>query len=133
MEKDRLRIIGGRVVSINYTDRFDVSIKLRKKNYNELISVSRIVNCTGPQSNINEINDPLVQSLISNGLIHSDELKLGIKALPDGQVLNNSGKHIKNLFAVGSILRGVLWETTSVPDLRVNAEIVALRIINSIE
>ncbi|MDF2436552.1 MAG: beta-lactamase protein [Bacteroidota bacterium] len=133
IEKDQLRVIGGRVEAINFTDQFDVSIKLRKKHYSELIRVSRIVNCTGPQGNYNEINDPLVQSLINNGLISPDELKMGIKAMPEGNVLDSSGKPVKNLYAVGSILRGVLWETTSVPDLKVNAENVAIQIINSIE
>ena len=129
----QLEIIGGRVQNIEEEHTgFRVSIRPRKSHEQQTLQVTRIVNCTGPQINYAEIGDPFVKSLIENNIIRPDGLKMGIAATPAGQVLGADEKPVKNVYAIGSLLRGVLWETTAVPEIRVQAENVARQICESI-
>lgn len=133
MDSGQLQVIGGRLNKIEKADSsLKVTIKLRRKNSERLVEIDRIVNCTGPQSDFNEINDALIKDLLQNKIIFPDELKLGIKASPEGKIIDHEGTIIKNAYAIGSLLRGVLWETTAIPELRVNTENVADQIVNTV-
>lgn len=133
-EKGQLEIIGGRIKTIDEKDDdITVTIQLRKNKSTKELHVSRTVNCTGPQINYPELNDELVRSLLSSGLIAPSPLKMGIRALSNGSVLKNEEEISANMYAIGSLLRGVLWETTAVPELREQAENIAKQIIASIQ
>jgi uncharacterized NAD(P)/FAD-binding protein YdhS len=133
ISEGKLQIIAGRLQSVTEEkDGFKISIRQRRTGQLKTVIVSSIVNCTGPQTNFNELNDDLIRNLIHKNIIAPHELKIGIRALPDGMVLNAENKVVPNVYAVGSLLRGVLWENTAVPELRLNAENVALQIIGSI-
>jgi uncharacterized NAD(P)/FAD-binding protein YdhS len=133
IKSGQMQVLGGRLKTIEKENSFlNVTLKLRKENISASLKVGRIVNCTGPQGNLSEIKNELIANLLGNRLISPDELKLGINALPDGRILNSDNQISKNIFAVGSLLRGILWETTAVPELSINAEIVADQIINTI-
>ncbi|MCW3071765.1 MAG: hypothetical protein JWO44_1655 [Bacteroidetes bacterium] len=134
MQSGQLEVIGGRLQALNsINDSFEAFIKLRRVQDVKTLAVSKIVNCTGPQINFNELNEALVKSLLQQDLISADELKMGIRALPSGNALNSKAEPVPRLYALGSLLRGLMWETTAVPDLRVNAENVAAQIIGSID
>lgn len=133
IDSGQLEVFGGRLQFVTIVENgFEVSVKKRSDQQLETFFVSRIVNCTGPQINFNEINDEFVSNLLQNNIISANDLKMGIRCFPDGRVLNKEGEHVKNIYAVGSLLREVLWETTAVPELRVNAENVASQIVESI-
>ena len=67
----------------------------------------------------------LVRQLVIDGLVKPDPLGLGFAALPDGHLLDGNGRPRSNLFAVGSLLRGALWESTAIPEIRKQAQSVA--------
>ncbi|MET0935274.1 MAG: FAD/NAD(P)-binding protein [Luteibacter sp.] len=67
----------------------------------------------------------LVRQLVIDGLVKPDPLGLGFAALPDGHLLDGNGRARSNLFAVGSLLRGALWESTAIPEIRKQAQNVA--------
>jgi uncharacterized NAD(P)/FAD-binding protein YdhS len=132
--EERMKVIGGRITEIKKeNNEFLISVSPRKTTGLKTIKASVVINCTGPQTNLAEMDEPLIKNLISGKLIIPDEHKLGLKALPDGKVLDDSGKPHKGLYAVGSLLKGVLWESTAVPELRVSAENVAGQIIGNID
>ncbi len=59
-----------------------------------------------------------------------DHLKLGIKTdATTFQLVNSEGKNHSNLFTLGSNLKGELWESTAVNELRVQAEKLAENIL----
>jgi uncharacterized NAD(P)/FAD-binding protein YdhS len=126
----QLEIIGGRILDIKENQqKITATVRLRKGGDIRKIHVARVINCTGPQTNYSEIDDPLVKDLLARGLIVPDELKMGIKATLDGQVLHNDAKPDKNMFAIGSLLRGTLWETTAIPEIRTQADRIAKLIV----
>lgn len=128
----KLEIIGGRIKNIEETKTGVVaSVQLRKTTDINRINADIVINCTGPQINYFELEDELVINLLSHKLIMADELKMGVSALSNGKVLKNINEVSPDIYAIGSLLRGVLWETTAVPEIRVQAKNIAEQIIKS--
>lgn len=90
--------------------------------------VDRVVNCTGPDSCAERSGDPLVQSLLANGLIRCDSRSLGIDVAADGRVLGRDGAPVDSLYYIGPWLRARDWEATAVPELREHATSLAKRL-----
>ncbi len=83
------------------------------------LRVHRVVNCTGPETDTRRLNHPLLNQLFSSGLARPDELFLGFDVTSDGAIVDRSGQPSKFLYAVGPARKGSLWETTAVPEIRV--------------
>jgi len=97
--------------------------------------VDRVINCTGPDSRADAQSDPLLQSLLANGLVRSDALSLGIEVAPDGRTLGSDGRPVDRLYYLGPWLRARDWEATAVPELREHAAALARLLVlrNTIE
>ena len=95
------------------------------------LRVAKVINCTGPRTDYSKYQHPLLINLLAAGLISHDALALGIDALPDGQVLRYNRKPVGWLFTIGAPLKGVLWESTAVAEIRVQAQVQARRIVDS--
>jgi uncharacterized NAD(P)/FAD-binding protein YdhS len=67
--------------------------------------------------------------MLSHGLITKDPLSLGFNATGDGRIIDKSGKVIDNLLTIGSGLRGILWESTAIPEIRVQAHEMANKLL----
>lgn len=90
--------------------------------------VSRIINCTGPECDAARSEDPLLQSLLAQGLIRPDPLRLGADCTPTGAVIDRQGNVSDSLSVVGPLRKGLLWETTAVPELRKQVSELAARL-----
>jgi uncharacterized NAD(P)/FAD-binding protein YdhS len=69
--------------------------------------------------------DPMIGSLIRGGIASTDELGLGIRTDADGHLVSADGTVDARVVLVGALRRGELWETTAVPELRVQAAAAA--------
>lgn len=126
MKEGRLEIIGGRLIDVDEKGgKLKVTLRERRSQSKKELKVVRVINCTGPKTDLNKIDDPLVKNLLKNGLVTADEMKLGVNALPDGTVIHRDNSISSSMFAVGSMLKGVLWESTAVPELRMQAKSIA--------
>ncbi len=67
---------------------------------------------------------PLMRQLVVNRHVLPDPLELGCQATPQGRLLHEGGAWPR-LFAIGSLLRGTLWESTAMPEIRQQARAVA--------
>jgi uncharacterized NAD(P)/FAD-binding protein YdhS len=92
----------------------------------EPVLADAVVNCTGPLADISRSGNPLLERLLDRGLIRPDELCLGVDATPAGEVLDASGTVVPGLLTVGPPRKGVLDETTAIPEIRTQAAEVAL-------
>ena len=79
---------------------------------------ARIFNCVGPAMGVRETVDPLIGSLLRAGIATTDELGMGLRADEDGLLVGAVGAPI---WLVGALRRGDLWESTAVPELRMQA------------
>ncbi len=84
-----------------------------------------IINATGPQTKFSATRSTLLQNLMRRGLIVPDDMDMGVKVDDDHLVLTGDGKRSELLLAMGPLLRGTLWETIAVPELRGQARRVA--------
>jgi uncharacterized NAD(P)/FAD-binding protein YdhS len=90
--------------------------------------VGRIFNCIGPDYRPAHSDDPLIQSLLSSGLMAPDRLELGVRVTGDSEVLGADGRIVKGLYYIGPWLRARDWEATAVPELREHARRLAERL-----
>ena len=100
-----------------------------EKEERRTLLVDYVVNCTGPECNYHRLGDPLVSELFGRGLARPDALLLGLDTADGGAVIDVAGKVSQRLFTLGSPQKGRLMETTAVPELRVQARDLALRLL----
>lgn len=92
------------------------------------LRVDAVVNCTGALGDIDQAQDPLLRSLLAQGLIRPDACRLGADVDEASRLVGADGRAGRSLFAVGPLTRGAFWEITSVPDIRSQAREVAQEI-----
>lgn len=115
----KLQLIKGRISNIKSLESgFEIHYSDKQTLHTQLI-----INCTGPESDYSQLKSPLIQDLIQNQIICSDPIKYGINAQKDGQI---SG----NLYTLGPPLKGILWESVAVPEIRVQSQELAAKIIS---
>ncbi|MEW4561476.1 FAD/NAD(P)-binding protein [Bremerella sp. JC770] len=95
-----------------------------------LIHGDYVINCTGPKSRFSDSQIPLYRNLFARGLAKPDEMDMGIAVTDDFAVINGDGAASNSLYAIGPILKGTLWETIAVPELRGQALAVSLGILD---
>jgi uncharacterized NAD(P)/FAD-binding protein YdhS len=82
------------------------------------LAAALAINCTGPQARFSTTDVQLFQNLLRRGLVRPDPLDMGIDVDEDLAVIGRDGGASGCLFALGPLLKGTLWETTAVPELR---------------
>jgi uncharacterized NAD(P)/FAD-binding protein YdhS len=95
----------------------------------QTLEVGHVLNCTGPQTDFGVNRHPLIAHLRAQGAIRPDALGLGIEVTPAGAVLDARGQASGVLFTLGSPMKGALWETTAVPELRQQAAALAATLV----
>jgi uncharacterized NAD(P)/FAD-binding protein YdhS len=103
-----------------------VAVTLNSNGETKCIHVQRIINCTGPEGDPALSSNELLRNLEKSGMICADEAGIAVKADPATfSVIAADGIVKPNLFVIGSGLKGVLWESTAVPELRIQAKKLA--------
>jgi uncharacterized NAD(P)/FAD-binding protein YdhS len=122
----QLRIVAGRVRNyVTEGGRVEVVFKPRGQDRLESIEAARVVNCVGLGADYDRIPDPLIRSLLRDGVIRPDLLRLGLDVTANCALLNKDGAISRHLFAVGPVTKGTFWEMMAVPDIRRQAEKLA--------
>jgi uncharacterized NAD(P)/FAD-binding protein YdhS len=98
-----------------------------------VIKAGAVINCTGPRETCFPSDWPLLNRLEAQGLVQPDELNMGIKATDNYSVVGRNGTASESLYAIGPLLRGTLWETTAVPELRAQTLRLAQTIVDQLE
>jgi len=87
----------------------------------ERLRVGLLFNCTGPAADPARSADPLVRQLLESGRARPDDLRMGFACDGHGALLDAAGAASPALFTLGPTRRGELWETTAIPEIRVQA------------
>jgi uncharacterized NAD(P)/FAD-binding protein YdhS len=127
----RLKIVAGKIQQVIETSE-GVEVIWFDKHQNSTLKkhFQRIYNCTGPEGNIGKLKIPLIESLLKNGLVRACPMKLGYDATADGKIINAKGNIQPHFYLIGPGLKGVLWESTAIPEIRVQARNLATAILN---
>jgi uncharacterized NAD(P)/FAD-binding protein YdhS len=131
----RLHIKSGKINDINESgDSLKVEYFDKKNLCIQNIEVSRVINCTGPETDLSKVEGIFFRHCLDKGIIVQDSLRLGIRTdIETFEVLSSDNKPQPLLFTLGSNLKGELWESTAIGELRVQAERLAGILIRRIQ
>jgi uncharacterized NAD(P)/FAD-binding protein YdhS len=115
VERGQLRVLAGRLRQIQ-----EKRIEIRLRSQADLtLTVDRFINCTGSEEDYRRVPNPLLRSLLDAGWIEPHSSGKGFQTKPDW------------LFTLGPPRIGELFETTAVPELRIQAEALAHRLVSA--
>jgi uncharacterized NAD(P)/FAD-binding protein YdhS len=116
----KLQVHAGRVTEYR-EDITSVHLAYRDRESGETrtLRVERVVNCTGPDSDLRKVGSPLLTNLFETGLALPDQVALGLDVADDGAVVDAQGQPSPFLYTVGPLRKGKLFESIAVPELRV--------------
>ncbi len=124
----QLHIHTGRIAGFATSDRgMNVRLCLRDGRA-KVLRVARAVNCSGPCTDATRSDDPLLRALLCDGLVRPDACRLGLDATTAGALRGRDGTVSQTLFALGPLTRGALWESTAIPEIRRQSEVLALHL-----
>lgn len=125
IDEGRLKVVCGTVTRLEPQGRV-VRIHLRRPTGNGSASIeddrfidgALVINCTGPQTRFSATRSPLLRNLLARGIVQPDAMDMGIRIDPEFAAVDASGVSSAFLRVIGPLLRGTLWETIAVPELR---------------
>jgi uncharacterized NAD(P)/FAD-binding protein YdhS len=121
----QLSVQAGKIESLSKHDS-GIAVKYSTANKgSQIIIVDAAVNCMGPGLDFEKIDHPFVKSLVNQGMICNSDVAVGIKAMADGTIIKKDGTPSIMLYTLGSLLRGELWETIAIPEIRMQAKELA--------
>lgn len=130
--KNMLEILKGRLKNISFDtadNRFAISFAAGAVA--NTVEADVLVNCIGSESNLTKVESELIRNLISAGLLRVDPVSLGLDSTPDGRVIDADGKPSNRILTLGTPLKGILWETTAIPEIRTQARVLALKLLEN--
>ena len=131
-ERGALRILSGRLEGIEPAgDGLLATWRPRGADTSRQLRAQRIINCSGPETDYERVGDSLVAQLVEAGLARPDPYRLGLHATDQGALIGGDGRPSRRLFGAGPIVRGALWEIVSVPEIRSQAEQVAIATLDA--
>jgi len=127
------RVVAGRIVGVE-EEPDGVMVTIARRGSGELHSfrVGAVVNCTGPATDVRQAGDPLLNTLFHWGQARPDPLGLGIDVAGDGGIISGNGEPSRVLYYVGPLIRARDGEGTAVPELRVHAARLAVKLLGTI-
>lgn len=130
----KLHIQSGKLVDIlERNDVIEVTYFDKKESKLKTILVSRVINCTGPETDFSKLEHSFLSQCIADGILIQDDLKLGLKTnIATYNLYSRENQEQPNLFTLGSNLKGELWESTAINELRQQAESLAKIILNKL-
>jgi uncharacterized NAD(P)/FAD-binding protein YdhS len=125
--EDRLDITSGRVENVKVENRkLRVHYYCKKTEKKRQMLADYVLNCSGPEYKLAKSDNALIQTLVENEIVLPDPLGLGLKIIRDEML---AGKNGGKIFALGALLFGERLETTSVPEIRNQADSIAKKIL----
>jgi len=123
----RLRRVHGRVTAAR-ADQGRVRLDLSHAGNTRSLVADLAIETIGLDTDLRRTADPLMSQLVTNGHLTPDPLGLGCQATPDGRLCRD-GRPWPRLFGIGSLLRGARWESIAMPEIRLQARMLAAQLL----
>jgi uncharacterized NAD(P)/FAD-binding protein YdhS len=125
----RLHRRRGRLQAVDLVDgKLHLDVRLPHGKGVETMDADLVVQTIGLNTDVRRTQHPLVRQLSTNGHITPDPLGLGCAASTEGR-LEHDGHAWPHFYAIGTLLRGTLWESTAIPEIRQQARNLADRLL----
>jgi uncharacterized NAD(P)/FAD-binding protein YdhS len=130
----RLRVVAGRVLNAaDLGDRISATLRLRGSARPSSIEVARVIDCTGMADDPSRSRNPLICSLLASGLARLDPLGIGLDVAQDFSLVDAGGAPSPRIKVVGPLARAAFWECVAIPDIRLQAQELAERLVRASE
>lgn len=134
IQSGQIRVHAGRITRYEEDlDGVDVTYRNRKTATLERLRVMRVINCTGPEVDCRRIENLLLNNLLRQKLIRPDPLFLGLDTSEHGTLVGAHGEPSDFLYTIGPSRKRSLWETTAVPEIRVQASQMSTLLLSPFE
>jgi len=110
-------------------DAIEVALRLRGHSGLQVRRFDAVINCTGPDSRLQNSRSPLVNRLLERGWLCPDALGLGLQSDDGHRPVDNRGRTQPWLRYLGPWLKARDWEAVAVPELRQHAAQVASEVL----
>jgi uncharacterized NAD(P)/FAD-binding protein YdhS len=124
----RLSVQRGRIIEVTEQPA-GLCVRIEHDGRVTEVAAGWLLNATGPAADITGTTDPLLRDLLDSGQARPDPLRLGLEVDAGGALLTASGRPSDIIFALGPPLRGQLYETTAIPEIRDQAAVLATRLL----
>lgn len=126
----QLRVVRDRVASVGAAAGSDrASVRLADPSSPDL-DADLVVNAAGPSDDLGATEDPVLLDLLAGGHVMIGPHRLGLATDRAGHALGAGAAPNGGLWILGALRRGTEWETTAVPELRLQAASIADRILH---
>jgi uncharacterized NAD(P)/FAD-binding protein YdhS len=127
-EEGRLQVLAARVLDVDGTTPLQVTLRERATQLVSVLEADLVIQATGLDTAVAYGAHDLLSQLLRDGLATADPLQLGVLAQADGQLVHADGRSQRGMYAIGSLLRGNLWECTAMPEIRAAAHRLAVHL-----
>ena len=122
-----LRMVTGRTGEIRVTpEALHVSVRRTGQTETDVIAAGRVINCSGPENDVTKLPNPLIRRLLERGYLVAHPLQIGAVVDLDGALVAADGTPSRRLYAIGPVRFGTLIETTAIPEIREQAQSLAV-------
>lgn len=105
-------------------DGLEISLAMRASAESKILHVGRVINCTGPQTDLARTANPMLRNLVEQGWLQPDPHRLGALVDADGALVPAGGTRVP-LYALGPLRLGTLLESVAMPEIRVQSQQLA--------
>ena len=131
LRRGQLQVLPGRLRRISPSEgNLEVDIRLRSQ-VDVSLKVDRLINCTGSEEDYRRSPNPLLRSLLESGRIQASPIGKGLLTDRHGALIDSQGTPSDWLYTLGPPRVGGLFETTAVPELRIQAEALANHLVSA--
>jgi len=134
LEGGQLDVRAGRLLSISsragpgQAGGVEIAFRPRGRERVETLQADHVFACAGIETRLSHMPGPLLPALSRRSRVVAGAHGLGMATDGDGALLDAQGSVQPHLLTLGSPRIGQLWETTAIPELRVQAATIARRI-----
>ncbi|MCX7514623.1 FAD/NAD(P)-binding protein [Frateuria hangzhouensis] len=130
LERDgRLQRVSGRVTGAGAAQQ-RVQLSVCRAGHCAPLVADLAIQTIGLDTDVRGTAHPLMRQLVTNGHVTPDPFGLGCQATLDGHLCRD-GVPWPSLYGVGSLLRGARWESVAMPEIRLQARMLAKRLLDA--
>jgi uncharacterized NAD(P)/FAD-binding protein YdhS len=96
------------------------------------VAAAAVVNCTGPDCHPGANADPLIRRLLAAGIARPGPLELGLATDAEGRLRTRRDTTL-DIWTLGPLRRGELWETTAIPEIRSQAAHLSAVVVGALQ
>jgi uncharacterized NAD(P)/FAD-binding protein YdhS len=127
LESGQLRIVRSRVVEATAGGGGRLTVRYSSPRVSDQ-DADLLVNAAGPSDDLSVSGDAIVRELLAAGEVVIGPHRLGLGVDRAGRAVGRDGP-TPGLWLIGALRRGTEWETTAVPELRIQAGTIGARLV----